>query len=844
MLKLLPLISSLLLTLPTSAQSLDWHPPSSQSDTSVTTPAEFLGYPLGEWHLRHDQINFYLKQLANQSPRVSLEDTGLSHEARAQLTAVITSADNQQQLDKILTQRSQVKQGIKQHEDADAPLVIWLAYSIHGDEASGAHAATALAYYLSASKEPWVKELLQNAVVLITPTQNPDGLDRFSTWANNNRGKVPVGDNHSREHTQDWPRGRFNHYLADLNRDWLFLAHPESQGRVALFHKWQPHYLGDFHEMGHEQTYFFQPGVPDRTHPLTPAANQVLTDKLANFHREALDNREQPYFSRQLFDDFFYGKGSTYPDINGAIGVLFEQGAARGQLQNSKNGPVVLADAIANQFATSLSSLKGALALESELKQYQSEFFANKASDNGRRLAGQLVSARQDPARLQALSSLLKQHQVEHYFLTGAIEEDDQVFSPRDSLFIPDNQPQQALITALFDKRTEFKDATFYDVSSFDLQAAYDLQRVTDIKISRGKLTGAPTNPDLQLNTDAIAYLIDWRHSYAAPALQQLLDQRVQVKVATSEFSVRGLDTINWPQGSLLIPAKQAKLSKAELARLLGDLTRKYQLPVSSVTTFTASSGMDLGSGDFRVIQPVKPLLVAGRGASTTETGQIWHYMDAKLGIATPLIAPYRLRRVDLNNYSHLILANGSFNSLSKEFAGEIKEFVENGGTVIAQKGALNWLSNNRLLSASLISSKEFDALFDTSELSFGDRDALNARKAIGGAIVEVTPDTGHPLNFGLTDASLPVMKNKVIGFKPGSKPFVVAANYHNSVLNSGYMAPEYQQQLAGTPAMLVETRGKGEIVALADNLLFRNTWLGTEKIYANALYFVPVSMK
>ncbi|MCL2915170.1 peptidase M14 [Shewanella corallii] len=841
MLKSLTLATALVLSPLVSAQAPDWYPPQSSSNATITTPAEFLGYPLGEWHLRHDQINFYLKQLAAQSPRVSLEDTGLSHEARQQLTAVITSPTNQQKLPQILAQRAKVKQG----QAENSPLVIWLAYSIHGDEASGAHAATALAYYLSASEEAWVKELLEKAVVLVTPTQNPDGLDRFSTWANNNRGKVPVGDNHSREHTQDWPRGRFNHYLADLNRDWLFLAHPESQGRVALFHKWQPHYLGDFHEMGHEQSYFFQPGVPDRTHPLTPATNQALTDKLADFHRDALDAKDQAYFSRQAFDDFFYGKGSTYPDINGAIGVLFEQASARGQLQDSANGPVVLSEAIANQFATSLSSLRGAIALEDELKQYQTEFFKGKASDDSRRLSGTLLRAPKDPARRDALASLLAQHKVEHFFLSRDIEADDLVFGAEDSLFIPANQPQQALVEAMFDKRTEFKDATFYDVSSFALQSAYDLLKADKVKVSRNQLTAdTAQSPDQALPDNAVAYLVDWRHSNAAPMLQQLLNADIQVKVATTDFSVRGIEAINWPEGSLYIPAKQAHVSKQQLRELLSRQSQEWGVKVVPASTFAGAGGIDLGSDDFRVIKPVKPLLIAGRGTSTTETGQLWNFMDSRLGIATPLIDASRLSRVDLGNYSHLIFASGSFSTLDAELARDIASFVERGGTVIAQKSALNWLSKNRLMSAELISSKEFAQAFDTKGLTFADRDSLNARKAIGGAIVELTLDAGHPLNYGMTDDKLPVMKNRAIGFKSVDKPFVVAAEYSEQVLKSGYMAPEYQQKLASTPAILVETKGKGEIVALADNLMFRNTWLGTERVYANALYFVPVSMR
>ncbi|MGI2258489.1 M14 family zinc carboxypeptidase [Shewanella sp. GXUN23E] len=840
MLKTLLCTCALLSPLALAAQTPDWYPPQHHTLRTIQTPAEFLGYPLGEWHLRHDQINFYLNQLATQSPRVSLEHTGQSHEARQQLTAVVTSADNQQNLAGILAARATVKQG----RDVNGPLVVWLAYSIHGDEASGAHAATALAYYLAASDEPWVNKLLDEAIVLITPSQNPDGLDRFATWVNGHKGNVAVADNHSREHNQDWPRGRFNHYLADLNRDWLFLAHPESQGRVALFHKWQPHYLGDFHEMGHEQSYFFQPGVPQRTHPLTPAINQQLTEKLAEFHRAALDARDQPYFSRQGFDDFYYGKGSTYPDINGTVGVLFEQASARGQLQESANGPVVLAEAIANQFATSISSLKGALALQQELKQYQQEFFRDKNIQSGR-MTGMLLQAKLDPTRRDALASLFTQHQIRFSYLAQTVSADNQTFTPQDSLFIPAKQPQQALIAAMFDKRTEFEDATFYDISSFDLQSAYDLVMASEVKLADKQLRDAPpTEPKSLLPDDAVAYLIDWRHGNAPRLLQQLLNQEMIVKVATGDFSLQGNTQMNWPAGSLLIPAKQQKLDKTSVKAMLQKLSQDWQIPITATGTFAAVSGRDLGSDDFKVIQPVRPLLIAGTGTSTTEVGELWQFLDAKLGIATPLVNASRLEKIRLNQYSHLILAGGGYSLLDADLADDIGAFMRQGGTVIAQKSALEWLDKHKLMSAELISSREFDKLFDVSGLGFADRDNLNARKTIGGAIVELTLDPGHPINFGLNSATLPVMKNLVLGFKPVEKPFIVAASYGKPMLKSGYLAQEYQDKLAGTPAVLVETKGQGALVALADNLLFRNTWLGAEKLYANALYFVPVSMK
>ena len=813
--------------------------PASASASNIESPEQFLGYPLGAWHLRHDQINFYLKQLAQQSPRVSLEATGMSHEARQQLTAVITSPKNQANLGQILAERSQVKAGNKQ----TGPLIIWLAYSIHGDEASGAHAALAVSYQLSTSQDSWTQELLDNTVVLITPTQNPDGFDRFSTWTNNYTGKVKVSDPNHNEHKQNWPAGRRNHYFADLNRDWLFLRHPESQGRIALFHKWKPHYVGDFHEMGHNKSYFFQPGVPSRTHPLTPTENQELTNKLASYHAEALDARKQPYFSKQLFDDFYYGKGSSYPDINGSVGILFEQASVRGQIQDSDNGTLIFTEAIANQIATSYSSLKGALVLQKELKEYQTRFYQrkDKHQPSGRE-AGFLVSASGDPARRDDLANLLQQHQIIYFYLNDNIKQGKHRYEQRDSLFIPINQPQKSLLLAMFDQRTEFEDATFYDVSTWNLAYSYNLQLAQDVSLNVDDLTTTPpafTSASIEANS--VALLIDWRQQNAAPMLQKLLTAGVKVNFAASPFSINtGKQVTQFASGTLQIPLGKQEMPSNELTTLVSSLANSYRVTFYNVPSSLSTNGIDLGSDDFHNIVPVKPLILTGDGTSASEVGELWYFMDNRVGVALTQVDTSRLPSLELAGYSHLFLADGSYRSLEDKIVRKLGQFVNDGGVIVAQKGALEWLSRGNLLKSDVRNARYFSQLFPTEGLSFADKSKLNARQAIGGAVVALNIDPTHPVTFGIETPQLPVLKNKAIGLLNTTTPFITAATYAEEPLLDGYLAKEYQRSLSQTPAIVVERHGKGAIVALTDNLLFRNIWLGSDKIYSNSLYFIP----
>ena len=248
-----------------------------------------------------------MKTLAQQSDRISLEVIGYTHENRELLNLTISHPDN-------LSNLASIQQTHMEHIDkgtrpgSDAPLVLYMGYSIHGNEPSGSNAALLVAYYLAAAQGETIDALLQNTVILLDPSLNPDGLARFAQWTNMHNGQNPSSSPFHREHRERFPSGRTNHYWFDLNRDWLLLTHPESQARVSQYHAWRPHVLTDFHEMGTNATYFFQPGVPDRTHPLTNPKNIQLTNVLAQYHAKALDNEQQLYYTQERFDDFYMAK--------------------------------------------------------------------------------------------------------------------------------------------------------------------------------------------------------------------------------------------------------------------------------------------------------------------------------------------------------------------------------------------------------------------------------------------------------------------------------------------------------------------------------------------------------
>ena len=321
------ILAILLTTFSTIAQQLDLHyyiPDNERYNNNIPTPKEVIGHEVGEWHVTHDKLVAYMRALAKASDRISIEDRGKTYEGRPLLLLTITTPENHSRLDQIRERHLKATNDASVDVSKD-PIVVYQGFSIHGNEPSGSNAALAAAYYLAASTTSDTKDLLRNTIILFDPSLNPDGLQRFAYWANTNKSKLINPDPNDREYTEVWPRGRTNHYWFDMNRDWLPVQLPESKARIETYHQWLPNILTDHHEMGSNSTFFFQPGIQSRTHPLTPAMNQELTKEIATYHAKALDRIGSQYYSEESFDDFYYGKGSTFPDINGGIGILFEQ---------------------------------------------------------------------------------------------------------------------------------------------------------------------------------------------------------------------------------------------------------------------------------------------------------------------------------------------------------------------------------------------------------------------------------------------------------------------------------------------------------------------------------------
>lgn len=825
------------------AQDLGYYLPDSVTyNPAVPKPADIIYHEVGEWHVTHDRLVNYMKAVAAAAPeRVKLETMGLTYENRPQVLLIISSPGNMRRLEAIRQQHlklSDPAQSASVNTD-EMPIVVWIGHSIHGNEASGANASLLSAYYLAAAQGKKIDELLETVVILFDPSFNPDGLQRFSTWANQHKSKNLVSDPSSREFNEVWPGGRFNHYWFDLNRDWLPAVHVESQHRLEWYHRWKPNILTDHHEQGSNATFFFQPGVPSRVNPLTPARNQELTAKLGKFHAAYLDRIGSLYFTKENYDDFYYGKGSTYPDINGAIGILFEQASSRGHLQQTSNGLLSFPFTIRNQFVTALSTLEGARVYRKEFLEYQRDFYKNVMTEAAAApVKGYLFGSNSDKTSTSLFVKMLKQHEIDVSEISADITIDGTRFRKGQSWVVPAGQKQGKLIRAIFDRTAEYKDSIFYDITTWTMPLAFGLSSAT-LNAAQLKEVYNPglivdKMPPAVLAKSNYGYLVPWGDLMAPAVLYALLDKGILVKAATVKFEIPiGGNAMKINPGTLFVPVQNQAYNSSSLHGVMEGLRLKYGVDVYPVETGASLAGVDLGSSKLIPVTRPAVAMIAGAGVNATDAGEVWHLLDQRMNIPSSHLEQGVFNRADISKYNTLIMVGGTYNELNKE---KLKAWVQAGGTLILTEEAVTWAAQGGI--AEVKFKKPASAADSTSRMKYTDREQVDGAQQMAGAIFGADTDLSHPLAFGYDQQTISLFKGNKVFMEKSRNPYATPFYYGPGPLLSGWVSRENYAAIKNSAAVIVNTVGAGRVICIADNPNFRAFWLGGSKLFMNAIFF------
>lgn len=811
----------------TTAQdtSLSYYLPAEDYNSNIPTPKDIIGHEVGEWHITHDKLVTYMKALAASSNRISLENRGKTYEGRPLLLLTITSPENHANIEEIR------KKHIAATNDAslsiDHPIVVYQGFSIHGNEPSGSNAALAVAYYLAASKSQATEDLLKNTVILFDPSFNPDGLQRFAYWANTNRSKNINPDPNDREYSEIWPRGRTNHYQFDMNRDWLPVQLPESKARIATFHQWLPNILTDHHEMGSNSSFFFQPGIPSRTNPLTPQTNQDLTREIATYHAKALDKIGSMYYSEESFDDFYYGKGSTFPDINGSIGILFEQASSRGHAQETTNGILTFPFTIRNQVTAAFSTLEAAHKMRLKILKYQQDFY--KESRNTGSKSAIVFGDEKDAAKTFHLAEVLKRHQIKIHEVKNDFTQNGKKFKKGYSYVVPMNQKNHRLVKAMFDVRTTFKDSLFYDVSAWTFNHAFGVDYAENVSLS--KAGNEITNLELKkgavsFNSD-YGYLMPWNEFYAPKALHAILQKGLRAKVSMKNFK-NGANSYEY--GTIFIPVQNQKLETAALYTFLNKVAKESYITIHGVTT-GLNEGIDLGSNNFRAITKPKVAMMVGDGVAGNDSGEIWHLFDQRFDMPITRLDTRNFNRIDIAKYTHIVIPSSG---LEKSIITKLQTWVKNGGVLVGYKNTARWLASNKMINIKFKTATR-DSI---TSVSFENRSLQSGAQVIGGAIFEAKLDRSHPINFGYKENTLALFRNTTLFMQADKNSYNNPIQYTQTPLLSGYISKENAKVIPNTVPFKVGRLGRGRVIVFTDNTNFRAFWFGTNKLLMNTIFF------
>lgn len=824
------------------AQDLSYYLPQGVTyDPKVPKPKDIIYHEVGEWHVTHDRLVNYMEAIATAAPeRVKLETMGFTYENRPQVLLIITSAKNQQRLEEIRQQHLLLSDPVTADavNIADMPVVVWIGHSIHGNESSGSNAALLTAYHLAAGQGKQVEDILDNTVILLDPSFNPDGLQRFSTWANQHKSKNLVTDPNSREFNEVWPGGRFNHYWFDLNRDWLPVIHIETDNRLKWFHRWKPNILTDHHEQGSNASFFFQPGVPSRVNPLTPLKNQELTARLGKYHAQFLDNIGSLYFTKENYDDFYYGKGSTYPDINGAIGILFEQASSRGHAQQTVNGILRFPATIKNQFITALSTLTGSVALKKDLLNYQRDFYkAAMQESKAAPIEGYVFGDAKDKEKTALFINMLLKQQVAVYTIPADLSADGKTFKKDESFMVALNQPQEKVIKTIFENVPAYKDSLFYDITAWNMPLAFGMpyaalnsytkmgERIMDIPATINTVIGGKSD---------YAYLMEWNELLAPAALNDMMLAGLITKVATNKFAMaiqneqKGFD-----YGTIVIPVKMQTKSSDEVFNILSAIVKKYRVDFYALQTGNALSGSDLGSSKFAALTRPEIAMITGAGVNATDAGEIWFLLDQRMNIPATHLDQNIFNRVDPVRYNTIIMVGGNYTDLNKE---KLKTWVQNGGNLILLEEAVTWASQNGINAVAMKKSKP--GIDSTARINYAEKEQLDGAQQIAGAIFGAAIDLTHPLAYGYTQSKLSFMKANKVFMEKSKNPYATPYYYKEDALQSGWVSKENAAMIKNSAAVIVNSIGNGKVINISDNPNFRAFWLGGTKLLMNAIFF------
>ncbi|HET9332608.1 MAG TPA: M14 metallopeptidase family protein [Gemmatimonadota bacterium] len=860
-LRLLPELALLLFAGSAAAQT-PFRPESGPRDPAVPSVAALRGFETGTGFSLHSEVERVLHGIAAASDRVRIESYGSSVEGRGLWLAWISSASNLAMLDAHRAANLEALAARRSEPDSERPIFVWLSFGAHGDEASSTEAALELLYHLASSRDPAVTGWLDDAVVVIDPLLNPDGHERYVAWFRSVVGPVPDPDPEAREHRPPWPAGRTNHWYFDLNRDWAWGVQPETRARIAAYLATMPQIHVDFHEMDPGSTYFFFPAAPP-IHGYYPPSTGEWGRIFGNANAAAFDLAGWPYFTGEDFDLYYPGYGDSWPSFFGATGMTYEQaggGEAGVVLHRAGDAQLTLGDRVARHLRAALTTI--ATAVENRparLADFDAFWGADVRRAPGTPAAWAIAGG---GVASEALAELLVRQGIRVDVLAeGSAGRSLTPFAgsgapdslPEGTLLVPADQPLGRYAAALLEPDTMLPDTSlFFDITGWSLPYLYDLDAWRVESMPARREAWSPRAPAARRQGDA-GVALAWTYESATDAIAagRMAARGVRVRVSDRPFSVAGR---RFPRGSFVVSTGGQPAEAGDAAALEMAVIEAGASPVS-LPSFLSDEGIDLGSGNLRLLRVPRIALASGPGTEPTSVGSAWHLLGVEAGLPLDVVrlgdisaergsdedslAALGRAPLDLSAYTAIVLPDAEdpaayAAALGPEGARRLESWVRAGGTLVAVRAAAAWLADSTTGIADVtLASPPPPPDEERRRAPQRDREVEETRSRIPGTLLAAVVDTTAVLGYGYADGGATVLVRD-----PTELELAEEGNawvFADAGARAGYLPTDARRRLAGQPYAIVREAGKGRVIAFADDPAFRGILYGLKKLYLNA---------
>lgn len=839
-------------------------------------PPELLavvGHDSGERITRSADVRRYFEALRAANPdRMVMGDYAQSWEGRPLFWAAVGSPRNIARLDAVKAATNALADPRKTSPEQaralinDTPAIVWMAYSVHGNEISPADAAIMAARRLTDGLDAEAQGWLENVVVVFVPTQNPDGRERFINSFEAGLGAQPNGDPLSAERAEPWPSGRFNHNLFDLNRDWFIQSQPETQGHSALIREWRPQVVVDSHEMGTDSSFFF----PPEAQPLNPWIYPPILDARERFGRNTAGRFDQAgldYFTRETFDAFYPGYGDGWPAYFGAVSMTYEQGSSRGLLARRSSGEMLTyADTVKGHLTATLSTIETAARDREKLL---SDFYAfHRDGIAGGRGAYVLSrSAAADPAAADKLAGLLVRSGLEVGRATASFSACGQTYQAGDYV-VNLAQPQRRMAETLLAKdvpldpkflaeqearRARGLGDEIYDLTGWSLPLLFN--------VPSQRCTGAPSVQTAAVGPELIrpAAVASGDAAYGYAIHPGTAGMRFLTAALTDKLPVRSveepftLDGRAYPGGTFIVPRAG---SPADLDERVRRLAAGSGAQVTPLATSWVSSGPSIGSDKATVIAAPRVAMAWDDPTEPESAGSIRHVLEREYGWPVTAVRTRRLANADLSRYQVLILPSGGNYEqiLGESGVANLRAWVQAGGVLIGVGSASRLLTDpdSKLLESRRESAASGDG--DKDKKDGGSEIATDAEylaltghhggapDPVAGVLASAVVDNEHWLGAGVAP-TLSVMVRGSDIYAPLARDQgtnVVRLAGPDQVLASGQLWAENRRQLAYKPVAMASEVGRGQVVAFTQDVTMRAFLEGLKPLFLNAVFRGP----